>query len=105
MIITFGEDFLRELYEKGKASDKKHRYQPQIIKKYSSVINLMKQQENVFGLTKYGSLHYEHLHGDKEGTSSVRVNDQYRIEFTEGMEEGKPIATICNITDLSNHYK
>ena len=42
MIITFGEDFLRELYEKGKASDKKHRYQPQIIKKYSSVINLMK---------------------------------------------------------------
>ena len=104
MIVTFEEDYLRELYEKGKASDKKHRYQPQIIRKYLNVINLMKQQENVLGLTKYGSLHYEHLHGDKEGTSSVRVNDQYRIEFTEGMEDGKPIATICNITDLSNHY-
>lgn len=65
----------------------------------------MKQQENVLGLTKYGSLYYEHLHGDKEGTSSVRVNDQYRIEFIESMEEGKSIATICNITDLSNHYK
>lgn len=104
MIVTFEEDYLRELYEKGKASDKKHRYQPQIIRRYLNVVNLMKQQENVLGLTKYGSLHYEHLHGDKEGTSSVRVNDQYRIEFTEGMEDCKPIATICNITDLSNHY-
>ena len=45
------------------------------------------------------------LHGDKEGISSVRVNDRYRIEFTEGMEAGKQIATICNITELSNHYK
>ena len=26
-------------------------------------------------------------------------------EFTEGMEAGKQIATICNITELSNHYK
>ena len=73
--------------------------------KYVKVVNLMKQQENVLGLAKYGSLHYEKLHGDKEGTSSVRINDQYRIEFTEGMEAGKQIATICNITDLSNHYK
>lgn len=105
MIVTFEEDYLREFYERGKASDKKHRFQPQIIRKYLNVVNLMKQQENVLGLTKYSSLHYEHLHGDKEGISSVRVNDQYRIEFTEGMEDGKSIATICNITDLSNHYK
>ena len=65
----------------------------------------MKQQENVMGLCKYGSLHYEKLHDDKENISSVRVNDQYRIEFTEGIEAGKQIATICNIIDLSNHYK
>ena len=68
------------------------------------VINLMKQQENVLGLAKYGSLHYEKLHGDKEGLSSVRINNQYRIEFEEKFEDGKQIATICNITDLSNHY-
>ena len=105
MIVTFEQIYLQELYTKGKASNKKHRFQPQIVGKYIKVINLMKQQENVLGLTKYGSLHYEKLHGDKEGLSSVRVNDQYRIEFTEGMEEGKQIATICNITELSNHYK
>ena len=128
MIVTFEQTYLQELYTEGKASDKggtcdidnimggyQHRFQPQIVGKYIKVINLMKQQENVLGLTKYGSLHYEKLHGDKEGTSSVRVrsaegrlqgkNDQYRVEFTEGMEAGKQIATICNITDLSNHYK
>ncbi len=105
MIVTFVQAYLKELYVDGKASDKKHRYQPQIVSKYVKVINLMKQQENVMGLMKYGSLHYEKLHGDKEGVSSVRVNDQYRIEFTETIEAGKTIATICNITELSNHYK
>lgn len=105
MIVTFDQKYLQELYVDGKASDKKHRYQPHIVAKYVKVINLMKQQENVLGLVKYGSLHYEKLRGDKDGFSSVRVNDQYRIEFVETVEEGKQIATICNITELSNHYK
>lgn len=105
MIITFKEKYLQELYAEGRATDKKHRFQPQIIDKYVKIVNLMKQQENVLGLSKFGSLHYEKLRGDKKGYSSVGVNNQYRIEFTEAMEEGKQIATICNITDLSNHYK
>lgn len=105
MIVTFVKPYLQELYVTGQSSDKKHRFQPQIVTKYVKVINLMKHVENVLSLAKYGSLHYERLHGDKEGISSVRVNDQYRIEFTEGMENGKQIATICNIIDLSNHYK
>lgn len=105
MIVTFEETYLEELYSQGKTNDKKHRFQPQIIDKYVKVVNLMKQQENVLGLTKYGSLHYEKLHGDREGISSVRVNDKYRIEFIEEIETGKQIASICNITELSNHYK
>ena len=100
MIVTFTQTYLQELYTDGKTSGKKHRFQPQVIAKYVRVINLMKVQENVLGLAKFGSLHYEKLHGDKEGLSSVRVNDQYRIEFVEAVEEGKQIATICNITEL-----
>lgn len=65
----------------------------------------MKNEQNVLGLTKYKALNYERLSGDKNGISSVRVNDQYRIEFEEEIEDGKTIATICNITELSNHYK
>lgn len=37
------------------------------------------------------SLNYERLEGNKEGLSSVRVNDQYRIEFEEEFEDGKTI--------------
>lgn len=62
-------------------------------------------EENVQSLWKYNSLNYEKLEGDKIGISSVRVNDQYRIEFEEEFENGQTIATICNITELSNHYK
>jgi toxin HigB-1 len=104
MIINFNETYLRDLYTDG-TTDKKHRFQPQIIKKYIRIIDLMQCEENIFGLMKYKSLNYEHLTGDKQGISSVRVNDQYRIEFEEEFEDGKTIATICNITELSNHYK
>jgi proteic killer suppression protein len=105
MIVTFEEDYLRELYEDGQASDKKHRYQPHIVKKYTRVVDLMMEQSNVMDLNRYGGLHYEHLHGDKEGLSSVKVNDQYRIEFREILEGDKTIAEVVSITELSNHYK
>lgn len=32
MVVTFEEKYLQELYETGKSSDKKHRYQPEIVK-------------------------------------------------------------------------
>lgn len=105
MIVIFGKDYLKELYTEGKAREKKYRFQPQVISRYIRVISLMIAQENVQGLAKYGSLHYEHLHGKKEGLSSVRVNDQYRIEFEEEIENEKTIATIVNIVELSNHYE
>ena len=104
MVVTFEKEYLKELYEKGRASDKKHRYQPQIVKKYTRIVDLMIEVANVMGLAQYGGLHYEHLHGNKEGLSSVRVNDQYRIEFREIIEGEKTIAEVVSITDLSNHY-
>lgn len=104
MEVTFKETYLQELYHTGQ-SDKKHRYQPQIIRKYIRIIDLMTEETDVTSLLKYNSLNYEKLKGDKLGLSSVRVNDQYRIEFEEHIKDGEAVATICNITDLSNHYK
>ena len=37
--------------------------------------------------------------------SSVRVNDQYRIEFREIIKGEKTIAEMVSLTELSNHYK
>ncbi len=105
MEIIFEKAYLREMYETGKTTDKKHRFQPDIISKYIRVIDLMIEQPDTLALMKYNSLNYEKLKGDKEGISSVRVNNQYRIEFEETVVENQIVATICNITELSNHYK
>lgn len=105
MRILFDKEYLGNLYEKGDSGDKKHRFQPQVVKKYRKVVDLMMESSNVLSLTKYNSLRYEKLVGDKAGLSSVRVNDQYRIEFEEIIQDDEIIATICNITELSNHYQ
>jgi len=105
MDITFEKDYLQEMYQTGKTTDKKHRFQPAIIRKYIRVIDLMIDQPDTISLAKYNSLNYEKLKGDKTGLSSVRINDQYRIEFEEETIENQDVATICNITELSNHYK
>lgn len=104
MEIHFDKSYLQELYTTG-TTDKKHRFQPQIVRRYIRVVDLMIESPHVLALTRFRSLNYEKLQGDKAGLSSVRVNDQYRIEFTEECRAGETIATICNITELSNHYR
>ena len=105
MRVLFDKDYLERLYRKGDSGEKKHRFQPQVVKKYIQIVDLMIDSPNVLSLTKYNSLRYEKLLGDKNGLSSVRVNDQYRIEFEEITKDNGTIATIVNITELSNHYK
>lgn len=105
MIVTFEEAYLQELYETGTINDKKHRYQPDIVKSYQKCVQLMKSVPDVVSLAKYNSLNYETLKGDKKGVSSIRVNDKYRIEFIVKESLKEPIVTVCNIIELSNHYK
>ncbi len=104
MVVAFEKEYLRDLYETGK-SDKKHRFQPDIVKRYKRGIDYLKQARNIEELFLLPSLHYEVLKGDKAGISSIRVNDQYRIEFTVEQVSEPIVVTICNIIELSNHYK
>ena len=105
MIVTFETYQLRCLYEEGKSPDKKHRFQPDIIRRYQKAINFLKMSSSIEALWKIHSLNYEVLTGDKAGRSSVRVNDKYRIEFTVEVNNNEPILTVCNVVELSNHYK
>ncbi|MCM1005558.1 MAG: type II toxin-antitoxin system RelE/ParE family toxin [Prevotella sp.] len=105
MIVTFEEEYLRQLYEDGKCKDKKHRYQPDIVRCYQKTIGFLLFAERIEDLWKQKSLNYEVLSGDKKGRSSIRVNDKYRVEFTVHINENEPILTICNVVELSNHYK
>jgi proteic killer suppression protein len=105
MEINFEQKYLRELYLTGKTTDKKHRFQPQVAAKYRKTIDTLESVSNVEDLYRFNALHYEVLNGGKKDISSVRVNDQYRIEFTTKQVVSETIVTICNIIELSNHYK
>lgn len=56
-------------------------------------------------LYRLNSLNYEVLKGDKKGISSVRINQQYRLEFTVRDVMNEQIITVCRLLDISNHYK
>lgn len=105
MIVSFEYEYLKALYESGKNLDKKHRFQPDIIRRYQKAINFLKGASSIETLWTIHSLRYEVLNGDKAGLSSIRVNDQYRVEFSVTLNEKEPILTICNVVELSNHYK
>lgn len=104
MIVIFEETYLKELYENGQTSDKKHRYQPSIVKRYKDRIDLLKNVTSKEELFPFKSLNFEALKGDKKGRFSIKVNNQYRVEFTLDENLELPILTICNIVELSNHY-
>ena len=105
MEINFDKEYLRQLYEEGKTTDKKHRFQPHIITRYQLRIKTLESARNVEELYPIHSLHYEVLQGEKKGISSIRLNNQYRIEFSIKEILSETIITICNILELSKHYK
>ena len=106
MNIVFEKTYLRELYFTGKTTDKKHRFQPQVVSGYVKCVKALIDAEKIEELFTYHSLRYEKLKGDKKGLSSVRINDQYRLEFREIGNSGELHGfEICSLTDITNHYK
>ena len=104
MIVEFEKEYLSDLYTVGTCSDKKHRYRIDVIKRYKRGIDYLKGASRKEDLFRINSLNFEALKGHKAGRFSIRVNDQYRIEFTMRESTEEPILTICNIIELSNHY-
>lgn len=105
MTIEYGQDYLRELYVSSRCSEKKYRFQPQIVKKYQKRVDMLMAATRKEDLFVFQSLGFEALHGDKEGLFSVRVDLHYRLEFTIKEEGSEPIITICTLQELSNHYQ
>ena len=105
MVVKFGKEYLRELFEEGKCSDKHHRYQPQVVKKYVLRVATLQHAPTIEALYPLHSLNYEVLAGDKAGISSIRIDNQYRLEFVVNMDSAEPTVTICTLEDITNHYK
>ncbi len=106
MNVEFEKKYLADLYERGKADDKKHRFQPQVVNGYLKCVKALLMASRMEELYQYHSLNYERLVGDKKGLSSLRINNQYRLEFREIASEGDATRIeICSLTDITNHYK
>ena len=98
--------YLVELYETGKTSDKKHRFQPNIINGYLKCVKALLNSTRIEDLYNYQALNYEKLKGDKKGLSSLRINDQYRLEFREiPSQSNQTTIEICSLVEITNHYK
>lgn len=106
MKIEFEKEYLRELFEDGITSNKKFRFQPQVVKQYRKVVDRLSYVQRIEDLYAINSVNYEKLSGNKQGLESVRVNDQYRIEFRSSrIEESPKTITVCSLIELSKHYK
>lgn len=105
MYIEFDKEYLRELYDQGCTGDKKHRYQPEVIRGYQKAVFTLMSANTVTDLFRINALNYEALQGDKAGVSSVRINRKYRLEFTVRDVMNDQIVTVCRLLDISNHYK
>lgn len=105
MEIIFDKEYLKELFFKGKTSDKKHRFQPEVIKGYQKAVLMIASAKCIEDLYTYHSLNYEVLVGDKKGISSVRCNKKYRLEFLVHSSDSNLVIKICTLLDITNHYK
>jgi proteic killer suppression protein len=90
----------------GKTTDKKYHFQPQIINGYLKCVKALDEAIRIEDLFNFKALHYEKLSGDKKGLSSLRINNQYRLEFLEISNPNDKIKIdICSLIDITNHYK
>lgn len=105
MIVKFGKTYLEELYFDGKCRDKKFRFQPAVVRSYQRKVEYLTEAIRVEDLYRFNALHYETLIGDKIGLSSIRINDQFRLEFTVETTEEETVVTVCTLMELSNHYR
>ena len=106
MNIEFEKKYLVELYETGSASDKKHRFQSNVINGYLKCVKALLNANCMEELFVYKALNYEKLKGDKKGLSSLRINNQYRLEFREiPSPTNQLVIEICSLVEITNHYK
>lgn len=102
MDVVFQKDYLSDLYYTGKTSDKQHRYQPEVVRKYVQVVGILEAVSRMEDLFRFNSLNFEALDNDYY---SVRIDYHYRLVFQMEAKPGEVLLSICKLEDITNHYK
>ena len=101
MVIEYEKDYLEELYNNGKCTNKKYRFQKSVVTKYQKRIDTLMAATPIEDLFVFNSLNFEAL----DNGYSIRIDYHYRLEFKIRQEGIEPVVTICTVTDITNHYQ
>ena len=102
MDVVFQKNYLSDLYYTGKTSDKQHRFQPEVVRKYVRVVGILEAVSRMEDLFRFNSLNFEAL---DNGYYSVRMDYHYRLVFQMEAKPGEVLLSICKLEDITNHYK
>ena len=104
MTIEYYQMYLEELYLDSKCSDKKHRYQPQVITKYQRRIDTLIAANRIEDLFVFNSLNFESI-DSANNLYSIRIDYHYRLIIKITTTQTEPVVTIARIMEISNHYQ
>jgi toxin HigB-1 len=103
MRVTFSDLYYEHLYE-GKPVKGKPKFPPEVIRQFFKKVKILQQTARSPDLLLMNSLNFEELKGDKQGTYSIRLNKQFRLEFKLTNEE-ITLTEIVIIGRISKHYE
>lgn len=104
MKIEYEKEYLRELYENSQCSNKKYRFQPQVVEKYIRRIDTLIGATRIEDLYGLNSLNIEKIDQNND-IYSIRIDKKYRLEFALVYEESEICIVVARILDISNHYQ
>lgn len=97
MRVEFEDASLRRLYED--AGYRPKRYGTDLIRAYRKKVGLLRQVRDDLELRQHRSLHLEQLTGDRRGTSSIRLNDQWRLILRFRTDEAGRVVVVLELGD------
>lgn len=100
MLVKFDNDYLEKLFT-GEPLKGKPKFSEVVVLKFKRCVTILKNVSNTVELSKFRSLNFEALKGEKKGLFSIRVDQGFRLEFRIIDD----VIEIVVIEELSNHYE
>ena len=97
MRIVFEDDDLRRLAED--VSYAPRRWGADIIKAYRKKIQVLRAATDERDLYALRSLHLEQLKGNRAGSSSIRLNDQFRLVIKFRTDDDGRVVIVIEMVD------
>lgn len=105
MDIEFNNEELGDLYQGKKVKNKAFKSNPALVNQFIKTIKLVSQADKIEDLLQFKGLKYEKLVDDRIGYSAVRINEQYRLIFTEIFDNSDPPKVILlSIEEIVDYH-